>query len=88
MAGYRIRSVASVALAFFAVPWTAFVAAFLYYVGLTMLAISGEQLTDLAVAATYLVPVAAYALLLATRVTRALAAVPVQIGQLAMPRLQ
>ncbi len=73
---------------FLSVAWGAFVAAFLYYVALTLVAISVEQLPDAAMVAAYLLPVAAYLLLLLSRAIRAVAAVPVEIGQLALPRLQ
>ena len=82
------KSAALAVIAFVAVPWGAFVSAFLFYVVLTLVAISVQQLPDVAMAAAYLAPVAAYLLLLLTRMVRALAAVPVQIGQLAVPRLQ
>ena len=88
MANHRIRAAAGPAMAFVSMPWSAFVTVFLFYVVLTLVAISVEQLPDVAMAAAYLVPVAAYALLLSVRALHALAAVPVQIGQLAVPRLQ
>ncbi len=63
-----------------AMPWNAFVAAFLYYVGLTLLAIGVADLPTMFVAVTYLLPVAAYAGLLGTRAVRALAALPIDLG--------
>ena len=88
MANHRFRTAASLTVGFLAVPWSAFVSAFLFYVGLTLVAISVEQLPDLTMGAAYLMPVAAYGLLLLVRTMRALAAMPVHIGQLAVPRLQ
>ena len=60
----------------------------MFYVGLTLVAISVEQLPDVAMAAAYVLPVVAYVLLLLARAVRALAGVSVQIGHLAVPRLQ
>ena len=88
MAKSSSYSAASAVISFVAIPWGAFVAAFLFYVGLTMIAIGVEQLPDFAMAGAYLLPVAAYVLLLVSRAVHAVAAVPVQIGQLAVLRLQ
>ncbi len=88
MATHRIKNAAQVTVAFFAIPWAAFVVVFMFYAGLTIVAIGVEQLPDVPVAAAYLLPAAAYGLLIVTRAVRALAAMPVQIGQLAVPRLQ
>ncbi len=88
MTHQNIRSAAATTTSFFAVPWGAFVAAFLYYVGLTLVAIGVEQLPDAAMAAAYLLPAGAYAALMLSRVVRAVAAVPVEIGHWAQPRLQ
>ncbi len=73
---------------FFAVPWSGFVAAFLYYVGVTMVAISVERLPDITMSVAYLLPVAAYGMLLLSRIVRAVASVPVEIEHWALPRLQ
>ena len=63
-----------------AIPWNAFVVVFLYYTGLTLLAISVGELSGTFMAAAYLMPAAPYAVLLAHRVMRALAAVKIDIG--------
>ncbi len=63
------------------VPWDAFVAAFLYYVGLTLLAIGVANLPVLFVAVAYLLPVVAYVGLLVMRAVRALAAMPIDLGE-------
>jgi hypothetical protein len=63
------------------VPWNAFVAAFLYYTLLTLLAIGVADLPNLFVAVAYLLPPAAYLGLLATRAVNALAALPIDIGE-------
>ncbi len=63
------------------VPWDAFVVAFLYYVGLTVLAIGVANLPGLFVAVAYLLPVAAYVGLLVVRAMRALAALPIDLGE-------
>ena len=88
MVNHRIGTAATETVNFLAVPWNAFVAAFLYYVALTLVAISVEQLPDVAMAVSYLLPVAAYALFLLSRLVRAVSAVRVEIGHLAVPRLQ
>ena len=56
---------------FFTVPWAMFVAAFLYYVGLTLSVIGGADLSDRWMAVAYLVPVAAYGLAMLFRALRA-----------------
>ncbi len=84
MASNRFRAAAS----FFIVPWGAFVAAFLYYVGVTLVAIGGSDLSDVTVAVIYLLPAAVYLLVLTSRALHGLAALPVHIGHLALPRLQ
>lgn len=88
MANPRSPTTAHAVITAFAVPWTAFVAAFLYYVGLTLVAISVEQLPDVAMMVAYALPVLAYALALVARALQALAAMPVTIGNLVAPRLQ
>ena len=84
----RLRKAATATATFFAVPWGAFVVAFLYYVGLTLVAISVDRLPDIPMAAAYLMPVAAYVVLLLSRVVRGVALVPVEIEHWALPRLQ
>ncbi len=63
------------------VPWDAFVAAFLYYTLLTLLAIGVADLPNLFVAVAYLLPPAAYLGLLIVRAVHALAALPIDIGE-------
>ncbi len=72
---------------FFVVPWTAFVAAFLYYVVLTLVAIGVEQLPDGLMVAAYLIPPAAYVLVLLARTLQAVASLPVRLAHPA-PALQ
>ncbi len=88
MANNRIGTAARTAAAFLTVPWGAFVVAFLFYVVLTLVAIGGQDLPDAAMAVAYLAPVAAYLLVLLSRLLHAVASLPVQIGQLSAPRLQ
>ena len=84
----RVTAATRAVVTFFSVPWGAFVAAFLFYVGITLVVFSVQDLPDVALIAAYLLPVAAYLLVLLGRALHALAAVPVHIGQLAAPRLQ
>lgn len=70
----------------FAVPWNAFVAAFIYYTVLAAIAIGVEQVPSGFMAAAYALPVLAYAAMLASRGVRALANIEVQIGP--TPELQ
>ncbi len=65
----------------FQVPWNAFVAAFLYYTLLTLLAIGVADLPVLFVTVAYLLPPAAYIGLLISRAIQALAALPIDIGE-------
>ncbi len=88
MAQQRIGTAMEAAAHLLVVPWSAFVGAFLYYAGLTLVAISGTQLPDAAMAAAYLLPAIAYGIFLLSRLVRAVAAVHVDIGHLALPRLQ
>ncbi len=62
------------------VPWNAFVAAFLYYTLLTLIAIGVADLPAMFVAVAYLLPVALYAGLLVFRAVHALAALPIDIS--------
>ena len=68
-------------------PWPAFVAAFLYYTLLTLVAIGGADLPAVFLAA-YAVPVAMYVLLLGARAMRALAGLRVDMGPLPYPSLR
>jgi hypothetical protein len=63
------------------VPWNAFVGAFLYYVLLTLLAIGVANLATAFVVISYLLPLLAYAALIGTRAIRALAALPIDLGE-------
>jgi hypothetical protein len=63
-----------------AVPWNAFVAAFLYYTLLTLLVLGIANLPALFIAVAYLLPVCLYVGLLVSRAVRALAALPIDLG--------
>ncbi len=63
-------------LAGFSIPWDAFVAGFIYYTLLTLLAVGGVDLADAFVVVAYGLPVAAYAVFVAVR---ALARVQIDI---------
>ena len=52
-------------------PWSAFVAAFLYYTLLTLLLVGGAQPSDVAVGVAYTLPIVALGGLLVTRGVRA-----------------
>ncbi len=58
-----IQSIASL----FTVPWTAFVAGFLYYTFLTVLALAGLSPSSAVVATAYLMPAVAYLVYVAAR---------------------
>ena len=58
-------------------PWGLFVAVFLYYVGLTLVALGVSELSVLFVAVTYLVPLAGYLAFLAIRAVRKVVGAPV-----------
>lgn len=62
------------------VPWNAFIAAFLYYTVLTLIAIGLAGLSDAFMAAAYGLPVAAYGALLLARGARALTRIEVVIA--------
>ncbi len=68
-------------LAAVAVPWDAFVGAFLYYTLLTLIAIGVNDLSNGFMAVSYLLPVGLYVVTLVTRAVRALAAMPIDIGE-------
>jgi len=51
----------------FAIPWDAFVAMFLYYTLLTLLAVGGLDLADAFVVVAYGLPVASYIVFIAVR---------------------
>jgi hypothetical protein len=63
-------------VAFVAVPWAFFVAAFLYTVVFTLVVISGVDLSSTVLVAGYGAPLAAYGLTLLSRVLRGLASIP------------
>ena len=64
----------------FLLPWGAFVAAFLYYVLLTLVTIGIDQLPPLFIAGSYLLPVALYAGVLGSRAVHALSNITIDIG--------
>ena len=61
------------------IPWAGFVAVFLYYVGLTLIAVGVGELSGLFVAVSYALPVVAYLALLTSRGVGALARLPVEL---------
>jgi hypothetical protein len=73
----RFRSVVSA----FSMPWSGFVAVFLYYVALALLLIGGFQISPFLVAVVYLLPVVGYVALLLNRGIHALVALPIEIGE-------
>jgi hypothetical protein len=75
------KSLGSQALSAVTVPWNAFVAAFLYYVLLTVLVLAIASLPTLFIAVAYLLPVGLYAGLLVLRGVQALAALPIDLGE-------
>jgi hypothetical protein len=77
----QLRSATAPVLSALLVPWNAFVGAFLYYVVLTLLAIGVADLPVTFVVITYVLPFAAYAALIGTRAVRALAALPIDLGE-------
>ncbi len=68
-------------LAAVSLPWGSFVAMFLYYVGLTLLAIGGTSFSPLVVAVAYLLPVVGYVATLLNRGIHALIALPIELGE-------
>ncbi len=88
MSGQRTAPAAQAVIAFVAVPWSAFVAGFLYYVALTLVAIGFEQLPDLAMTVAYLMPPAVYGVVLLTRTLGRLSMLPARLahtGAVAVP---
>ncbi len=75
------------AAAAFSLPWTAFIAAFLYYTLLTLVAVGAQDLPTAFIFA-YAVPVVLYACVVAARAVRALANVRVDLGPLPYPSLR
>ena len=71
----------------FALPWPAFVAAFLYYTVLTLVVVGAADLPPVFIAA-YGVPVLAYVAVLASRAVHALATLRVDMGPLPFPSLR
>ena len=63
----------------FSMPWTAFVAVFLYYTALTLVTLGGGTLSVIFVAASYLVPVGVYLVILVNRAIGALTRMPVEL---------
>jgi hypothetical protein len=62
-----------------AVPWNAFVAAFLYFTLLTAATIGGADFSRLTMAVVYLLPFSLYAAMLVSRALHALSAVAIHI---------
>ncbi len=62
-----------------AVPWNAFVAAFLYFTLLTAATLGGADFSRLTMAVAYLLPVSLYAAMLVSRALHALSTVAVRI---------
>jgi len=62
-----------------ALPWNAFVAAFLYYTLLTLFVIGGADLGAGLMAVAYILPPALYAGLLLTRALKAIASIEIDI---------
>ncbi len=60
-------------IAFFAVPWDAFVAAFLFYAVLTLVVLGGADVSSPLLAAAYLAIPVAYVMLLVRRAARVVA---------------
>ncbi len=67
------------ALAIVAVPWNGFVAAFVFYTLLTIVAISGAEPPVALMAIAYALPVCVYAAVLALRAARALSTVRIDL---------
>ena len=81
MAHRSVKAVVEAGVAMVAVPWSMFVAAFLYFTLLTLLAIGGVELTDRFVVVAYGLPAALYGVVLVTRVGRSVVSVfPAQVG--------
>jgi hypothetical protein len=77
----RLNTIVTIVVSSVMPPWNAFIAAFLYYTLLTLIAIGVADLAAGFVAVAYLLPVALYAGLLITRGVHALAALPIDIGE-------
>lgn len=67
------------ALSLVAVPWNAFVGAFVYYTVLTIVAISGAEPPVTVMAIAYALPLAAYAAILVLRAGRTLSAIRIDL---------
>ncbi len=70
-----------------AVPWPAFVAAFLYYTLLTLVVIGMADLPAIFLV-SYGLPVALYVIVLGARAVRALSSVRIDLGPLPYPSLR
>jgi hypothetical protein len=75
------RSGVNLVLAALAMPWNAFVAAFLYYTVLTLVAVGVADLPVPFMAVAYLLPVVAYVGALINRGVHALIALPIDLGE-------
>ncbi len=65
----------------------AFVAAFVFYVVVTLVAIGVEQLPDAPMIAAYSLPVVAYAGIILSRALRGAAALTFHVGPAAIPKI-
>jgi hypothetical protein len=70
---FAVRPIRSSLVALVAVPWDAFVGAFLYYAILTLVVLGGADLDSPVMAAAYLAVPVAYGLVVARRAMGALA---------------
>ncbi len=81
MAQGSVRALVDAGVAMVVVPWAAFVAVFVYYAVVTLLAIGIAELSDAFMAAAYGLPVGLYGVMLAARVgRRVVSAFPVHVG--------
>ncbi len=81
MARGSVKAVIGAGVAIVAVPWPMFVAVFLYFTLLTLLVVSGVQLTDAFMVVAYGLPVALYGLVLMARTGRHVASMfPLHVG--------
>jgi hypothetical protein len=64
---------------FLALPWNAFVGAFVYYTLLAVLTVSGLDLSAPFIVAAYAMPLAFYLAMVLVRAARAIASVPIDL---------
>lgn len=77
----RSPSFIEASISAFSVPWNAFVGVFLYYVLLTLIAVGGAELPLGVMVAVYAAPPVAYLVMLVNRGIRALASLPIDLGE-------